>query len=133
MLKYITMLSISKECIMPQDKYESISIDSTVIETVISERTRFKGNVNTDKPIRIDGEFEGEIVSTDTVIVTQTGSFKGSISCASLIVYGKGEGTATCSELMDIKAEASFTGDVATKNIVTYPGSLLDGTCKMIK
>ena len=51
MLQYITMLSISKEYIMPQDKYESISIDSTVIETVISERTRFKGNVNTDKPV----------------------------------------------------------------------------------
>ena len=118
---------------MPQEKYESISIDSTVIETVISERTRFKGNVSTDKPIRIDGEFEGEIESTDSVIITKTGSFKGTVSCASLIICGKGEGTATCSELMDIKAEASFTGDVTTKNIVTYPGSLFDGTCKMIK
>lgn len=129
----LTMLKHQKEIIMPQDNFESVSISSAVIETIIGAQTRFTGNVKTSKPIRIDGEYEGEIESTDSVVITETGSFKGTISCASLILSGKGEGTATCSELLDIKSGASFKGDVATKNIVTYPGSMLDGNCKMIR
>ena len=118
---------------MPQDNFESVSINSAVIETVIGAQTRFTGNVNTTKPIRIDGQYEGEIQSTDTVIITETGSFKGNITCASLILSGTGEGTASCSELLDIKSGASFKGDVTTRNIVTYPGSMLDGNCRMIR
>ena len=43
---------------------DSISIDSELIETIIGLNTKFKGSVKTDKVLRIDGEFEGEIEST---------------------------------------------------------------------
>ena len=108
------------------------SISSDIIETIIGAQTSFKGGVKTDKPLRIDGNFEGEIESTDIVIVTETGTFDGTISCKELHVFGQGSGTAVCSQLLDIKAGAVFRGDVTTKNIVTVEGSVLDGTCKMI-
>ncbi len=108
------------------------SISSDIIETIIGAQTSFKGKVKTDKPLRIDGCFEGEIESTDVVIVTETGIFNGTISCKDMHIYGKGSGTAVCSQLLDIKSGAVFQGDVTTKNLTTVEGSVLDGTCKMI-
>ncbi len=111
---------------------QNTSINSQIIETVIGVKTRFKGNVKTDKPIRIDGVFDGEIESTDLVIITKTGSFTGTICCREMQLYGTCTGTATCSQLIDIKAEAVFQGDLTTRNLITVENSVLDGTCKMI-
>ncbi len=112
--------------------YQSTSINSEIIETVIGAQTKFKGNVKTDKPIRIDGYFEGEIISTDLVIITKTGIFTGSISCREMQLYGSCKGNATCSQLTNIRAEAVFEGDLTTKNLITVESSVLDGTCRML-
>ena len=58
---------------------DSVSIDSEIIETIIGLNTKFKGSVKTDKIIRIDGEFEGDITSTAKVIISETGKFNGEI------------------------------------------------------
>ena len=52
---------------------QTVSISSETIETVIGSQTRFKGNVKTDKPIRIDGIFEGDIDSTNLVLISESG------------------------------------------------------------
>lgn len=110
---------------------DSISIDSDLIETIIGLNTKFKGSVKTDKVIRIDGEFEGEIESTSKVIVSQTGKFKGTIKCSELKLDGYAEGTATCTQLLRIADIGVFYGDVVTKNVIMVEGSLLDGNCTM--
>ncbi len=112
-------------------KNGSISIDSELIETIIGLNTVFKGSVKTDKVIRIDGVFEGEIDSTSKVIVSETGKFKGTIKCSELKLDGYVEGKATCSELLRIADIGVFCGDVITKNVIMVEGSLLDGTCSM--
>ena len=109
----------------------SISIDSEIIETVIGANTKFKGQVKTDKVIRIDGDFEGTIDSTSLVIISEIGKFKGDLKCHTCQLFGHGEGTAVCSELFKFASTGVFTGEVETKNIVLVEGSLLDGTIKM--
>ena len=111
---------------------QTVSISSETIETVIGSQTRFKGNVKTDKPIRIDGYFEGEIDSTALVIITGTGVFKGKINCRELQLMGVGDGTAKCEELIQFSETGKFVGDISTRSIITVPGSILHGNCKMI-
>ena len=110
---------------------DSVSIDSEIIETIIGLNTKFKGSVKTDKIIRIDGEFEGDITSTAKVIISETGKFKGEIKCTELVLDGHAEGKAECSEFLKIAAIGVFTGDVAAKNLIMVEGSVLDGTLKM--
>jgi len=113
--------------------YESTSISTETIETVISAKTTFKGNVKTENPIRIDGVYEGEIDSTSLIVVSETGSLSGNIRCREMQLCGHGKGTLYCSQLLDIKAGAVFEGDVTTKNLVTVEGSVIDGNCSMLK
>ena len=104
----------------------STSVDSVIIETAIGVDTVFKGTINTNKPIRIDGHYEGEIN-----IVSETGYFSGSMKCRELQIQGKGEGNVVCTELMQFSATGSFKGDVATKDIILVKGSQLDGKIDM--
>ena len=106
---------------------ESVSISSKLIETVISEQTKFKGSVTTEQSIRIDGYFEGEINTTDTVIVTENGEFKGNVKCKEFQIYGKGSGTAVCESLCHLTDTGSFEGDITTAALVTVRGSKLNG------
>ena len=110
----------------------TVSISSQTIETVIGSQTKFKGNVRTDKPLRIDGYFEGDIDSTNLVIISECGVFKGSINCGELQLVGNGEGKVNCSGLLQFAATGKFLGDVVTKSLITVPGSIPHGTCKMI-
>ena len=109
----------------------STSVDSVIIETAIGVDTVFKGTINTNKPIRIDGHYEGEINSDNLIIVSETGYFSGNMKCRELQIQGKGEGNVVCTELMQFSATGSFKGDVATKDIILVKGSQLDGKIDM--
>jgi cytoskeletal protein CcmA (bactofilin family) len=113
----------------PQE--ENVSISSKVVETIIGAQTKFKGSVTTDKPIRIDGVFEGDITSTDVVYVSECGSFKGNVSCRELQMVGKGEGKAVCEDFFEFASTGSFKGELIAKNLVMGRGSVLEGTCKI--
>ena len=110
----------------------TVSISSEVIETVIGAQTRFKGNVRTDKPLRIDGNYEGDIDSTNLVIISECGVFKGNIKCAELQLIGAGEGTAVCTKLMQFAATGKFAGDITVGSLITVPGSFFNGNCRMV-
>ena len=110
-----------------------VSLSSEVIETVIGGQTRFKGNVKTDKPIRIDGVFEGDIESTNLVLITEGGRVKGNIRCSELQLKGTGEGTARCTELMQFAQTGSFAGDITVGSLITVPGAVFNGNCRMMK
>ena len=109
----------------------STSIDSVIIETAIGVDTVFKGSIKTNKPIRIDGHYEGEIDSDNLIIITETGFFSGTLNCRELQLQGHGEGEATCTDLMQFSATGSFKGNVATKDIILVRGSQLDGQIDM--
>ena len=113
------------------DIKETVSLSSEIMETVIGAQTRFKGNVNTDKPIRIDGTFEGDIDSSDLVLISESGSVKGNIKCSELQLFGTAEGTAVCQTLMQFAATGRFDGDIATPSLITVPGSIFNGNCRM--
>ena len=118
---------------MAYNEYEpaSTSVDSVIIETAIGVDTVFKGSIKTNKPIRIDGHYEGDIESDNLIIITETGFFSGTLKCRELQLQGHGEGDATCSDLMQFSSTGSFKGEIATKDIILVRGSQIDGKLDM--
>ncbi len=106
---------------------ESVSISSAVIETVIGPKSSFKGSVKTDKPIRIEGRYEGSIESGDKVLISETGYFKGTLACRELELLGEAEGTVSCLELFKFAVSGKFKGDAVAANVDIKPGSRYDG------
>ena len=107
------------------------TLSSIPSETIISAQTKFIGSINTDKPLVIDGSFEGEIKSTSSVCVNATGVVKAKIECQSMQLFGKGDGSIVCQDVLEFGASGEFVGDVVTKSIVMAAGAKLDGNCKI--
>ena len=63
--------------------------DEADVTTVIASNTKFKGEINTDCHLTIDGEFEGTIRSKNTVMIGKTGVIIGDIFAQKVIVSGK--------------------------------------------
>ena len=112
---------------------DNVSINSTIIETVIGPKTTFKGSVNTDKPIRIQGNYQGTIKSSNVVVVEDSGYFEGTADCKELDLIGEVNGKVKCSDVLKVAIGGKFRGEAAVANIDMHPGVDYDGTLKIVK
>lgn len=99
--------------------------------TFLGKGVDFKGIVNFDGTVRIDGRLEGEIHASGTLIVGDHAILKGTISVGTLITSGKINGTVSASEKVQILKPAVLIGDVKTPAISVEEGAHLHGMCEM--
>lgn len=111
------------------DKKTSPSDDDNF--TFLGKGVEFKGVVNFDGTVRIDGKLEGEIHTTGTLIVGELAVVKGIISAGTLITSGKINGTVTATERIQILKQGVLIGDIRTPTIAIEDGAHFHGMCDM--
>ncbi len=99
--------------------------------TFLAKGADFKGVVNFDGTVRIDGRLEGEIHTTGTLIVGEHAVVKGIISAGTLMTSGKINGTVTASDRIQILKPGMLIGDVRTPTISIEDGAHFHGMCDM--
>jgi cytoskeletal protein CcmA (bactofilin family) len=99
--------------------------------TFLGKGVDFKGVVNFDGTIRIDGRLEGEIHTTGTLIVGEYAVVKGIISAGTLMTSGKINGTVTATEKIQILKPGVLIGDIRTPAISIEEGAHFHGMCDM--
>lgn len=99
--------------------------------TFLGKGVDFKGVVNFDGTVRIDGRLEGEIHTTGTLIVGEHAVIKGIISAGTLITSGKINGTVTATETIQILKPGVLIGDIRTPAISIEDGAHFHGMCDM--
>ena len=72
----------NKENLIPQ-KY-----DGAERLTIIANGTTFKGTMNIEGNLRIDGTLEGDIYCKGKVVLGANGKITGDMTCASASLYG---------------------------------------------
>lgn len=97
--------------------------------TIIAQGTKLKGEINTDCHLHIDGEFEGNIHSKNTVMVGKSGVVSGEIYAQKLIVSGKFNGT-TESEVVEILPLGRIDGKIITSELVIERKGIFMGESK---
>lgn len=100
-------------------------------ETTLGKGVSFKGTLNFNVLLRIDGDFEGELVSPGGKLVVGPGGMvrskeiqlggaliEGKIVCEQLVVKGK----------LELRGEASIKGDILVEGTLSVDeGAKLDG------
>ena len=99
--------------------------------TFLAKGVDFKGVVNFDGTVRIDGRLEGEIHTTGTLIVGEHAVIKGIISAGTLMISGKINGTVTASDKIQILKPGMLIGDIRTPAISIDDGAHFHGMCDM--
>ena len=99
--------------------------------TFLGKGVDFKGKAKFDGSVRIDGDFDGQIVSQDTLVIGESGVVKGEISCESMICSGKIEGNVIASQKVQLLKPAVLIGGILTPSFSMEEGVLFHGTCDM--
>ena len=98
----------------------------------ISAGTYFKGEIISPNDLRIDGKFDGHIVSEGKVVIGESAEVNASIVCVNADVWGKTKGSFTVKDIMSIKSDCSVEGELKVRRLIVELGASFNGTCKMI-
>lgn len=101
------------------------------IETVIGKNTKIHGEVSGTGNLRVDGEIEGELKLSGSVIVGETGMVTGNVSARSLDVSGTVHGNAQTEEGLTIHSAGQLIGDVKVNAFQIEDGGIFKGRSEM--
>jgi len=99
--------------------------------SIISEGTRFKGNIISSDSLRIDGEVEGDIDCAEKLIIGPSGKIKGNIKGGDVLVSGLVIGNIKAIEGLMLKNKSQVKGDITTRMLTVEPEAVFNGGCQM--
>jgi len=86
------------------------TLDKTDIKAFLGPGSQFEGKLSFDEMVRLDGRFIGEIRSSDTLVVGDSGEVEGDIFVGSLILSGSFKGNIVATERIELSAPAQVEG-----------------------
>jgi cytoskeletal protein CcmA (bactofilin family) len=99
--------------------------------TVLSKDAEFKGSMNFQTSLRIDGKFEGEITSPGTIHVGQSGELQAEVRVGNSIVEGKVTGNIIAQDKLELRSTAKLFGDIKAARLVINEGVVFVGKCEV--
>lgn len=99
--------------------------------SVLAKSVVLLGEIQAKDDFRVDGSIEGNIHSTGKVIVGAQGVVTGNIECDSLELMGRVIGDITAHDIIILKADSYFKGEINTTKIEIEVGAQFFGNCKM--
>ncbi|MGE5454839.1 MAG: bactofilin family protein [Methylocystaceae bacterium] len=100
-------------------------------QTVIGNDTHFKGELEANGNIRLDGLVEGHIAISGDLFLGERGKVSGNISAQNVIVSGKVEGDIKTLGRIEIMPTGVVQGDVTCEALIIDEGGILQGCSAM--
>ncbi|MEN6414030.1 MAG: polymer-forming cytoskeletal protein [Veillonellales bacterium] len=101
------------------------------VATIIGRETEFKGTLTAKGSIRVEGQLEGEVVSSGHLVIGETGMVKANIQAQAAIFAGTVIGNVTASGQLELLPTAKLYGDITVGSLVIGEGALFKGACVM--
>ena len=105
--------------------------DDDQIKAYMGKDTVFNGSLNYDGTVRIDGKFEGKVITKDTLIIGESGHLMAEIHAGTVICMGRVEGTIVASKKVEIHSTSKVLGNIKSPALDIELGGILDGNCDM--
>lgn len=110
------------------------SNDSAGVNDVsrISAGSVIKGEITSPNDIRIDGTFEGRIVSQAKVVVGEKAVIKGDVICNNADLWGTIKGNFFVKDTLSLKDTCVVEGDLHIRRLQIELDAKFNGSCRMI-
>jgi cytoskeletal protein CcmA (bactofilin family) len=100
---------------------------ATKIETVIGPTANFKGAVQSDGGLRIDGVFEGSIQIAGNLIIGESGKVIAEVTAQNVSVAGALKGTVKAAGRLEILSSGRVWGDISVASFLIDEGGFFRG------
>lgn len=101
------------------------------VSAFVGEGVEFKGVINYQGTVRIDGQLEGEIHTSGVLIVGQGAVIDAKVEAGTIICQGRIIGDIVAREKIQLMSPAVLNGSVKTPSLSMEEGVLFNGTCEM--
>jgi cytoskeletal protein CcmA (bactofilin family) len=106
-------------------------IEKGDIKAFLGPGSQFEGKLLFHEIVRLDGEFKGEIISKDTLIVGDGAKVEAEISVGSLVLSGTFKGNIKATGKVDLRAPARVDGNISTPILIVQEGVIMNSTLNM--
>jgi len=103
------------------------------IKTTLGKETNFNGTMKFKESLKIDGKFQGEIISPGFLYVECGATVKANIKVGSIIIGGVVRGNVEALDKLEMLGTGQVFGNIRTAKLKIADGVVFDGKCEMIK
>jgi len=101
------------------------------IDTILGKSVEFKGDIKSQGIVKIEGKFEGDIQSSQDVIISQSGNVNASMKARHAAISGEFNGNIILEGRLEIRSTGKVIGDVKVSSLVVEEQAVFDGKCEM--
>jgi cytoskeletal protein CcmA (bactofilin family) len=101
--------------------------------TVLGVGASFRGTLMVSGVLRIDGEFEGDILHCERLEIGEHGVMRSDVEVKDALVLGRVFGNIRALGTLEMKPGARVEGDVTAMSVIIEPGAFYSGRCTMIE
>src|SRR5260370_20260069 len=91
----------------------------------------FKGELEFEDTMRIDGRFNGRIVSKNELIVGESANIEGDIHVGRIAISGTVIGRIVADQKVEIHRNGKVYSDIDTPALIIEEGAIFQGNCVM--
>lgn len=99
----------------------------------LDKGSTFRGELDFEDTLRIDGRFNGKISSKNELIVGETAHIEGEVRVGRLAISGTVEGTIVADHKVEIHRTGKVFGSIDTPTLVVEEGAIVEGEVTMGK
>ena len=103
------------------------------VRAFLGNGTEFTGKLVFKGCIRIDGNFNGNIMGNGLLISGEGSRIEGDIHVDNMVISGDVFGTIEAQDNVEIESRGKFFGDIICRSIIVHEGTIIEGNCKMRK
>jgi cytoskeletal protein CcmA (bactofilin family) len=101
------------------------------LNALLGKGSEFDGKLAFEGTVRIDGNFTGEITTSDTLIVGEGARVQAEVTCGAVVVHGEIIGNVKASQSVELHRPARLKGDVITPSLMIEKGVMFEGRAQM--
>ncbi len=103
------------------------------ITTILGRETNFSGTMKFQSSLKINGNFQGKIISPGFLYVEESAVINADINVGSVVIGGYVKGNVEAREKLELLPTGQLYGNVKTAKLKIADGVVFEGKCEMIR
>ncbi len=116
---------------LKRDDLTSAPVNTGDLNALLGRGSEFEGKLTFEGTVRIDGKFNGTIVTNDVLVVGEGAKVSAEITAGTVIVHGEITGNVKAKTSVELHHPARMKGNIETPSLMIEKGVTFEGQCKM--
>jgi cytoskeletal protein CcmA (bactofilin family) len=97
----------------------------------IDQDTEIIGDIKFNDSFRIDGKFQGKILSGNSLVIGESGDVEADIEVSSISINGKVKGSLNATDRVEVFSKGRVIGKIVAPKLIIEEGAFFQGSCLM--